>query len=234
MKNESTIWQAAHGAETDFWKRAVSLLESTKGILYHLNNHVSSFDFAAQKISSCIVRKALEIGVGPSGIGTLPFLLDDAELIGVDPIARLEFHCLDPFLDDYVQSLRKRVEYREMMGESLKFEDASFDLVASHNAIDHAKNPLEILVEAHRVLKPKGLFLLAVDTFSLAGLIKYHMFKPVRSKDFFYVAHPHAYTHAMLRKELRKVGFGIIAEVGTERPLLGHSRMSKFLAERMG
>lgn len=234
MKKELAIWQAAHAAEADFWKRAIPLLESTKGMVNHLNNHVTSFDSVAALLKVCTVKNALEIGVGPTGIGALPFLLDDTELIGIDPIARLDFHCLDPLLDAYVQRLRSRVEYRQMMGEVLEFEDSSFDLVASHNALDHAKNPLQILAEAYRILKPNGHLLLAVDTFSLAGLMKYHALKAVRSKEFYYVAHPHAYTHAVLRSALTKLGFRIMAEVGTKESLLGHSRISKFLAKRMG
>ena len=42
-------------------------------------------------------------------------------------------------------------------GETLPFEDASFDIVYSSNVLEHTENPLKVLEEAVRVLRPGGI-----------------------------------------------------------------------------
>jgi SAM-dependent methyltransferase len=46
--------------------------------------------------------------------------------------------------------------------EALPFANASVDYVYTRNALDHFDNPIKAAIEAHRILKPRGLFLLAV------------------------------------------------------------------------
>jgi ubiquinone/menaquinone biosynthesis C-methylase UbiE len=48
-------------------------------------------------------------------------------------------------------------------GESLPFDDASFDVVLSDNVVDHAENPRRIIEEMSRVLAPGGLMYFTVN-----------------------------------------------------------------------
>lgn len=66
----------------------------------------------------------------------------------------------DALMDEYQQLLPRDgaagVEYRREDGEDLTFETRSFDYVFCCNAIDHTPNPLRMLQEIERVLKPGG------------------------------------------------------------------------------
>lgn len=52
-----------------------------------------------------------------------------------------------------------RIHFLEMNAMDLKFEKDSFDLVSISNSLHHMENPVKVLSEMKRVLKPKGTFL---------------------------------------------------------------------------
>lgn len=56
--------------------------------------------------------------------------------------------------DKYVTN--RGVKYFEMDATRLKFEDASFDFIFSHNGFEHFSDPLAVFNECKRVLKPGG------------------------------------------------------------------------------
>lgn len=49
-----------------------------------------------------------------------------------------------------------RIFFAVGLGESLPFEDGSFDLILSYDVFEHVQNLPEVLRECHRVLKPGG------------------------------------------------------------------------------
>jgi 2-polyprenyl-6-hydroxyphenyl methylase/3-demethylubiquinone-9 3-methyltransferase len=51
------------------------------------------------------------------------------------------------------------IDYREGKGEELPFEDGSFDVVVSCDALEHVEDLSRVLDEVARVLAPDGLFL---------------------------------------------------------------------------
>lgn len=63
----------------------------------------------------------------------------------------------------YVESTRKRIqkagysiEIRQGRGESLPYEDDSFDFVNASEVIEHVQDPVQVLHETYRVLAPGG------------------------------------------------------------------------------
>lgn len=62
------------------------------------------------------------------------------------------------------------IEYEEGDGKSLRFDDASFDVVILHTILTHVPGPEAFLAEAHRVLKPGGSLGLCDGDFSTATL----------------------------------------------------------------
>lgn len=103
-----------------------------------------------QKISAD--ARVLEVGSGASG---LIFGFGSEFGIGIDPLA-VEYKQLFPVW-------QKNAATVAAVGEALPFADASFDIVLSDNVIDHAAEPLRIVEEIVRVLKPAGLLYFTVN-----------------------------------------------------------------------
>jgi len=96
--------------------------------------------------------RVLEVGSGAHG---LIFGFGSKFGIGIDPLA-VDYKRLFPIWQKNAQTIAA-------IGEKLPFADASFDVVLSDNVIDHAENPLAIVDEIVRVLKPSGLLYFTVN-----------------------------------------------------------------------
>jgi ubiquinone/menaquinone biosynthesis C-methylase UbiE len=96
--------------------------------------------------------RVLEVGSGAHG---LIFGFGGKFGVGVDPLA-VDYKRLFPKWQEDASTVAA-------IGEELPFSDASFDVVLSDNVIDHAENPLKIVDELVRVLKPEGLLYFTVN-----------------------------------------------------------------------
>lgn len=77
--------------------------------------------------------------------------------IGSGPVSRLELDIKGPVVLDIHPCDSKGfdgIEYQDM--EKLTYEDCSFDIVHSRNALDHTKNALTAVKEMIRICKPGG------------------------------------------------------------------------------
>lgn len=96
--------------------------------------------------------KILEVGSGAHG---LIFGFANKVRVGIDPLAA-----------DYKRIFPKwqvNAATAAAIGEQLPFADESFDVVMSDNVIDHAEQPLKIVDEIIRVLKPGGVLFFTVN-----------------------------------------------------------------------
>ena len=120
---------------------------------------------SAMKLSSAKVRgmlesvhpiapeaRVLEVGSGAHG---LVFFFGSEKRIGVDPLAQ-------PYANLF-PAWQRQAPTVAAFGESLPFVESSFDIVLSHNVVDHAESPSGILSEIVRVLKPSGLLYFTVN-----------------------------------------------------------------------
>ena len=106
----------------------------------------------------------LEVGSGAHG---LIFGFGNKTRVGIDPLAA-EYKRIFP-------KWQSAAATAAAVGEELPFADGSFDIVLSDNVIDHAEQPLKIIDEIVRVMKPGGILYFTVnvhhpiyDTFSRA------------------------------------------------------------------
>lgn len=96
--------------------------------------------------------RILEVGSGAHG---LIFGFTNKTRVGIDPLAA-EYKRIFP-------TWQSAAPTAAAIGEELPFADNSIDVVLSDNVIDHAEQPLEIVDEIVRVLKPNGILYFTVN-----------------------------------------------------------------------
>ena len=226
-------WQAAQQEERDFWNSyADTYARYPQILLEHLGKLRDVGEFIQRDLSDGSVNTALEVGVGPLGIGVLGMQKADFQITAIDPLPRIELDIADEPLRKYVQSLREGVIYQTVQAENLPFDDGSFDLVCCHNVIDHTQSPIRILQEIHRVLKAGGSLFLTLHTFSSVGRMKFETLRKLQPDKMIFVCHPHSFRHADVLRALRRVGYETLRHDGGEKPLFGRGRLSRFLSRK--
>lgn len=130
-------------------------------------------------------RKILQLG--PAANGEIHFIRGDR--FAVDPLA--EF-----FKETFPELMDPEVRYTQGMAESLPFDDESFDAVLILNVLDHCSDPEAVLGEIRRCLRPGGLLLLQVNTYSRPASRLHDTF------GFIDREHPHALTCGFLHRRL--------------------------------
>lgn len=93
----------------------------------------------------------LEIGVGPAV--NLHYYAPGVVWSGVEP--NLSFH---PTIEAEAKRLGMQIDLRRVLPSRLDAEDASMDAVVSMFALCTVANPVQMLAEIRRVLKPNGIF----------------------------------------------------------------------------
>ncbi len=227
---EAPRWLEAQRNERDFW---AGIAASDAQVLRVLADNAQKAAYLRHLLPST-PKSCLEVGIGPFGVGVIGFLPEIPFRTGLDSLCPLPLDSADPVCA-LVRALRRPVRYIVGYGESLPFKEESIDLVVCCNVIDHALDPGATLSEIHRVLKSDGQLLLDVDTFSVAGLVKWHFWTKYAHKDETLVkAHPHRLLEVAVRLKLRVHGFKIAKSSGHNlmSACLGHARVSLFLAKK--
>jgi ubiquinone/menaquinone biosynthesis C-methylase UbiE len=102
--------------------------------------------------------RLVDIGCGPGYLlGVIGRRFRRLQLMGID-ISKTMVEAAHRSLAH--KGLGSRVAFREGDIERLPLQDDSVDFIVSTFSLHHWGNPLEALREVHRVLKPKGQFLL--------------------------------------------------------------------------
>jgi SAM-dependent methyltransferase len=102
---------------------------------------------ARQKILAYLRWDAmvLDLGAGAGIVPQMDFSGLAGQLCGVDP--------------DAVVLTNRHLDVRKVgSGESIPFQDATFDLVFANNVLEHLPDPNAVFQEVRRVLKPGGIF----------------------------------------------------------------------------
>ncbi len=226
----SERWRQAQATEPDFYAGMALEIDGTLDILYH--NSLKARDLSGSLKET--PRVSVEIGPGPFGVGISGYLTKIPVRICVEPDPPLKMDRSAP-LGRLIEEWRKPVHYIVGVGENIPVASASADLVICCNVIDHAYDANRFLAEIARILKPDGLFFFDVDTFSLLGLVKWHLWTKHRQKDeILVISHTYRMFEPDVARRLKAAGFEIISKRGHTlvSMCMGHARNARFLLRK--
>ncbi len=174
-------WKLAQGAGKNYWASGETDPVEFVRIFYY---KLVFLNKVKQNCPNSIVPptdrlgEALEIGIGPLGIGVVTLLetLNAWHLTGIDPIPRSQLSESPRYLITLYQSLISLpLDYVNALGEKLPFDSERFDVVVCYNVLDHTQHPYSILREVKRILRPGAYFLLGLDALSLASWLRHRL-----------------------------------------------------------
>lgn len=135
--------------EVDFWKT----LHSSKGDGYE-EFRLSELEEKTRYFPSFKSVQGLGLDLG-SG------------LVSVLERSGKKFIALDPLMDEYDKifplSNRKFTYVAQLEQDKIPFPDGHFDWVFCVNVIDHTPDPIKLIEEIWRVLKPGGMFFFEIN-----------------------------------------------------------------------
>jgi SAM-dependent methyltransferase len=217
-------WQDAQEAERGFWSTdgfALDAFFATVG---------PSMQTAAWAAPNLKVPTGdwLEIGVGPLGVGCTHFLSRRGALHTLDPIeptAPEEWQLPEPCKALVRRCREETVASHVGQAEQIDFPDGTFAVVALHNMLDHAEDPGAVLREVRRILGSGGQLVLAVDTFSTLGEVKYRLITRRQRRDTILVrAHPHRFSSNEVIQRVAAAGFDVAQADAPSRVLASAGR----------
>ncbi|MBT3337622.1 MAG: class I SAM-dependent methyltransferase [Anaerolineae bacterium] len=106
--------------------------------------------------SSISAGRVLDVATGRGSFihALIGSLKNYDDIIGIDTAAETKAIFAETFAD-------KPISYQQMDAYTLEFDDASFDTVCIANSLHHLNDPVRVLSEMTRVLKPGGRFIIS-------------------------------------------------------------------------
>jgi ubiquinone/menaquinone biosynthesis C-methylase UbiE len=126
-------------------------------------------ELVARRLDLSPVRRVLDVGAGMGHWSTalLGVLPPDATLVGLDReprwVERAQQDVNEP-------GVGERCRFMQGVAEQLPFEQESFDLVSCQTLLIHVPDPIAVIAEMRRVVRPGGLLLLSEPN-NLAGML---------------------------------------------------------------
>lgn len=228
MNWEETI---VYARQTEEYREVIVHAYLDKDLKKNVENFRSSEEFKeslrliANYIKPVSGRKLrlLDVGAG-NGISTLAFALEGFSVVAVEPdpsatVGAIAIHLLK---QDYRLT---DIEIDSAYGESLSYENDSFDIVYARQAMHHAHDLNGFVAEAARVLKPNGILMTCRD----------HVVNDQQQKETFLNTHPfqklyhgeNAFSREEYRNAFSKAGLTIVEELGHLDSVINYSPQTK-------
>src|SRR3989344_1740157 len=102
----------------------------------------------------------------------------------------------------YAQKKYSHIKFIKGDAHKLSFQKNIYDLVVCYETIEHLKNPVKALSEIKRVLKPKGMAVVAMDSGNFLFRIVWWIWENSKGK-VWQGAHIHPYHHEELEQIIK-------------------------------
>ena len=135
-------------AEMGYWRRRLEI-EGVLGNAHYEHVFTRQFGLPPAFFGG---KRVLDVGCGPRG--SLEWAAGAAQRVGLDPL-------VDRYRELGIE--RHAMTYVHAPAERMPFADASFDVVASLNALDHVDDVDRAVGEITRVAAPGATWLLTVE-----------------------------------------------------------------------
>ncbi len=111
---------------------------------------------------------------------------------------------------EYGQERYENLEFLYADAHKLPFKNESFDLVICTEVLEHVENPEKVLTEIKRVLTPKGIAMVEMDTGNILFRLVWHWWTNIRHgvwKD----SHIHKFNTKILESIISEAGFFVLS-----------------------
>jgi SAM-dependent methyltransferase len=207
-------WARAQKAEQSYWD---GLLADDREFLRVMLEKGNTANWLAKHLPRQLPDgDVVEIGIGPLAVGCMHFLpgRHDRTLVGVEPLPLIDPGDLGLSAPSaaLVQACRAR-DYAHVRseGEETGLETGRFAIAFCYNVLDHVRSPLAVLLEMHRILGPRGIIVLGVDTQSRLGLLRFKLFIEKQHANSIGVeAHPFRLRERDVTRLVQSAGFTVL------------------------
>lgn len=199
MRDEWRAW------EDKYFKKIAENKDKYFNWLKSEVSYIQGMMYRGTSINPSTHDKVLQIGAGP--VDVIHFW-DSDDRHAIDPLA-------DKYSEKYDEFQDKKVNYIVGKGEELPYEDNSFDIVIIRNALDHVYDPVKVLRETYRVLKPTGAVYIWIYIYSLRASLAY---RTINALTKMFETEPWAFTLPRIKKVLKKEKFKLVFPALEERP----------------
>jgi ubiquinone/menaquinone biosynthesis C-methylase UbiE len=104
----------------------------------------------------------------------------------------------------------KKMEFMVADAHKLPFKSRSFDAVFALEVLEHVFEPVRVLQEIKRVLKPKGYVIFLVPAETLLFKIIWYFWTKYTASRIWQETHTHAYSSNFLVKLMKMMGYKIV------------------------
>ncbi|HUA47185.1 MAG TPA: class I SAM-dependent methyltransferase [Solirubrobacteraceae bacterium] len=232
MTDQLVDWVAAQAEEFRTWKDSIA--QSPSRLFTALASAAELDEF--MRAHGITHGRSVEVGIGPLGLGwTALFGRGEPEdLVGFDPLPRIDASTGIPAVDEFVSELQQRLTYVQGRAEDGLLPSGSFDLVLCSNVIDHTERPGDVLRECRRLVTEDGRLVFGVNVFSTIGYQKWVRYsRRAHPHESNVVLHPHSYTEKIADELVGRHGWRVVARQGASRVqrVIGHSYTYHLIAK---
>jgi SAM-dependent methyltransferase len=232
MTQQMADWSAAQAEELRTWKDSISA--SPERLFRALASAAALDEF--MRSNRITYGRCVDVGIGPLGLGWVAAFGEGSpeDLIGFDPLPRIESSTGIPALDEFVSGLQDRITFVQGRAEDGLLPSGAFDLVVCDNVIDHTERPDDVLGECRRLVSEQGTLVFGVNVFSLVGYQKWNRYsRRVHAHDSNTVLHPHSYTEKTADELVTANRWRVLArQAGSPaQRIIGHSYHYRLIAQ---